>query len=174
MRKTMQDKHELAIADFGKLIKLDPTDSDAYIARGEAHIELGQYGKAIADFDKVIKLNPKSACAYNLRGRAYVGKRKYKKAITNFDKAIMFKPEYPEAYGLRGYTHKALWQTEQAIADLEKALELNPELDWVERELHEARGKNRFLENVAITITKGGGWIPGVYILSPQKKGWEF
>ena len=171
MKKMLREKYELAITDLGKLIELDPANSDAYIARGEVRIELGQYSKAIADFNKVIKQNPENACAYNMQGKVYFKQRKYKKAIANFDKAILLEPEYPEAYGLRGCTHKALWQPKQAIADLEKALELNPELDWVERELDEARGKNRFLENIAASVAKEGGLVSErVHIIAAEKR----
>jgi len=174
MKKMMRDKLELAITELGKSIELDPTDADTYILRGEAYIGLGQYSKAIADSDAVIKLNPKNACAYNMRGKAYLGQGNHKKAIKNFDKAIMFKSEYPEAFALRGCAYKAMWQTKLAIADLEKAFELNPELDWVERELHDARGKNRYFENIVATVAKGGGLVPGGYIISPKKTEWVF
>ncbi|UDL92935.1 tetratricopeptide repeat protein [Mesorhizobium sp. PAMC28654] len=62
------DEH--AIAEFERVIELDPTSAAAYTGRGSALYEKGEYDRAIADYDKAIALNPKHAQAYEDRGIA--------------------------------------------------------------------------------------------------------
>ena len=57
-----------AIADFTKVIELDPDYVYAYFWRGMAKNKLENYQGAIADFTKVIELDPNNADAYYNRG----------------------------------------------------------------------------------------------------------
>ena len=43
----------------------------AYINRGHAYINKGDYDRAIADYTEAIRLDPKYAIAYGNRGKAY-------------------------------------------------------------------------------------------------------
>jgi len=47
---------ELAIHDFGDVIRLDPSDVKGYYKRGAAYSGLGQYQRAIQDYDKAIQI----------------------------------------------------------------------------------------------------------------------
>jgi len=40
------------------LIELDPKNTEAYRARGQAKLEYGDYKGAIADYDKAIEIDP--------------------------------------------------------------------------------------------------------------------
>src|SRR5271169_4806997 len=57
-----------AIADFNKVIELDPKYDKAYNDRGNTYLLKNLPDRAIADFDKAITLNPKNAHAYFNRG----------------------------------------------------------------------------------------------------------
>jgi tetratricopeptide (TPR) repeat protein len=63
--------YELAIADYGQAIKLNPRDAWAYCNRGIVYYDQKQYELAIADFDQAIKLDPSYTKAYSYRDRAY-------------------------------------------------------------------------------------------------------
>jgi tetratricopeptide (TPR) repeat protein len=61
----LQDDHlEEAIAQLDVALKLDPTMSVAYNARGYAHYRLKQYLRAVEDYDLAILLNPTYTKAY--------------------------------------------------------------------------------------------------------------
>ena len=75
------------IADFDKLIVINPRSADAYYNRGVAKDYKGDYDGAVADYDNAIEINPKDALAYNNRGNAKRHKGDYDGAITDFDKA---------------------------------------------------------------------------------------
>src|SRR5262249_36530108 len=65
------DKYDLAIADFGAMIRLKPSMKVGYINRGEARRRNGQVELAIADFDQAIALDPKDSFAWFDRGIAH-------------------------------------------------------------------------------------------------------
>jgi TonB family protein len=65
------DDNDRAIADFTKVIQLDPEGADAYNHRGVAYGNKDDFVRAIADFDTAIQLNPVLRNAYNNRGLAY-------------------------------------------------------------------------------------------------------
>jgi len=64
-RKLLQEQHwSEAIVQFDQALKLDPSLSLAYNARGYAHYRLKHFAEAMRDFDEAIRLNPNYANAY--------------------------------------------------------------------------------------------------------------
>ena len=53
-----------SIADWSKVIELNPNDASAYLIRGIVRARSGDANGAIADCDKAIELNPAGAGAY--------------------------------------------------------------------------------------------------------------
>ena len=49
-----------AVADFTTVLKLDPTNVNAYFNRGSAYDSLGQYEKAVADYTHALDLDNSS------------------------------------------------------------------------------------------------------------------
>lgn len=68
--KFAQGDFKGAIADYTKVIELDPKNADAFNSRGEAKFDSGDKQGAIADYTRTIELDPKYADAYNNRGSA--------------------------------------------------------------------------------------------------------
>ena len=58
----------------------DLNDADAYLKRGIAYAEKGQYDQAISDLNKALEINPRYAKAYVNRGSTYFKKGQYDKA----------------------------------------------------------------------------------------------
>ena len=48
---------EDAIADFTRVLELDPTNVNAFFNRGSAYDSLGQYEKAVADYTRALDLD---------------------------------------------------------------------------------------------------------------------
>ncbi|MFM7545626.1 MAG: trypsin-like peptidase domain-containing protein [Synechococcales cyanobacterium] len=57
-----------AIADYTKVIRLDPSYVNAYNNRGNTRSEIGDKIGAISDYNEALRLNPKDINAYNNRG----------------------------------------------------------------------------------------------------------
>lgn len=78
------DKHELAIADYDVLVKLDSTRAEIYDERGSEHFMLGHIDESIDDFDRAIQLRPaferqhwKRGISYYYAGRFDEGQRQF-------------------------------------------------------------------------------------------------
>ena len=119
--------HEGAIADYDRVIELNPKDASAYNNLGVARKKLGDLPGAIADYSRAIDLDPKFAAAhYNLA----LAKRQlndYKGAIADYSRAIDLNPKYANAYFGRGIDKRNLGDFPGAIADYDRALEINPQ-----------------------------------------------
>ena len=80
-----KDDNDRAIADFTKVIELDPKAANAYNHRGIAYGNKGELDRAIADFDRAIQLDPLLKNAYNNRGLAFSQKGDEARARADFD-----------------------------------------------------------------------------------------
>jgi tetratricopeptide (TPR) repeat protein len=83
----MKGAYDKAIADWTKVIELNPKNAEAYYHRGLAWHGKGDYDKAIVDYTKAIELDPKLADAYYSRGLAWFGKGDYDKFKADSAKA---------------------------------------------------------------------------------------
>ncbi|MEA5534145.1 tetratricopeptide repeat-containing serine protease family protein [Crocosphaera sp. XPORK-15E] len=122
-----------AIADFTKIIELDPNNAEHYFVRGlYRHLEGKDLQGALADLTKAIALKPDSANAYHLRAEVYGNQLKdaekakldYKKAEELFTQNIQKVPNDPLNYSFRGGVRRSLGNTQGAEEDYKKAKEL--------------------------------------------------
>ena len=125
----MRDRYGRAVADYDKLIELDPNNADTYYKRGDSYYERDEYNKAIADYSKAIQLNPNYADAYYSRGCAYGEANECDKAIADYNKAIDLNPSDSFAYYDRGLAHGERGEVPKAVSDLEKCIELSTDPD---------------------------------------------
>jgi tetratricopeptide (TPR) repeat protein len=76
-----------SIADFTKVIQLNPSVPEVYYNRAIAYTKLGNMTEAIADFTKVIELNPTNPAGYHNRAVCYYHLKEYTKAWGDVHKA---------------------------------------------------------------------------------------
>jgi tetratricopeptide (TPR) repeat protein len=122
-----------AIADYDQAIKINPDFADAYINRGAAYADKGEYDRTIADFNQAINIKPDYADAYFNRGVAYGRKGKYDQAITDVNQAIKLKPNEAKAYLSRAIIYKRKGEPDRAIADSKYVLEITTDPDLRQR-----------------------------------------
>lgn len=123
----LQRKKE-ALADFSKVVELDPKASLHHWCRGNAHHALGHFAQAVADYTKAIEIDPNTSLdCYASRGNAYEKLGKYREAIEDHTKSIAKDPK-AQKYLVRGQIHSKAGNHNEAIADISKAIELEPKL----------------------------------------------
>jgi tetratricopeptide (TPR) repeat protein len=112
-RKDMIDR---AIADYDRVLQLDPALADVFNARGELWRRKGDRAKALSDFGAAIKLNPDHAAA----------RASYKSLAQELEKIG----------ALMAVAGKPSFNCKTARRAVEKAICANPELADLDREIH--------------------------------------
>jgi len=90
-------RHDAAIADYSKVIELDPERVGAYFGRGIAHRMNGDLDATIADYGEAIARSPDYADFYYFRGLALEEKQEPDAAIADFRKAVAVDPGHSRA-----------------------------------------------------------------------------
>jgi tetratricopeptide (TPR) repeat protein len=88
---SMLDK---ALLDYDFAINLNPAYQNAWAAKGDAHMDNGQYEEAIIAYSKAITLSPNDAAALFNRGVCYAHQNIKDKALEDLRKAVQLNPEY--------------------------------------------------------------------------------
>ena len=95
------EQHDLAIADFNKVIETESDFPGAHYHRGAAYTEKGGYARAVADLSKEIELSPDNAMAYILRGYALSMQGKHRIGLADLNQALRLDPDNTEAREVR-------------------------------------------------------------------------
>lgn len=88
---------EKAIADYTRVVEIDPKDIDAYVSRGFVYKAKSDWANAIADMNRAIALAPKKGGLYGNRGMIYLAKGDIKNAIADLTKEHDLTPGMNEA-----------------------------------------------------------------------------
>lgn len=113
-----------AIADYDKIIELQPDNVKAYLYRGQARVRAAEYHEAIMDFDKIIELQPDNAEGYYHRARAKSQLAKYVDAVIDYDTAIRLDPDDAMPYFGRSRANMELGLRSEGERDMNKAEKL--------------------------------------------------
>ena len=111
-----------ALADFSKVVALEPWNSDGYVRRGVVRREYGDHDKAVQDLTRAIHLNPQSAAAYAERGRAYTAKEAFDLAFADCNKALRLDAHSAEAFLARGQAYFLKDENDLAISDFNEGI----------------------------------------------------
>lgn len=115
-----------AIADYTRVLQIQPNDDVAYNNRGLAHYDQGDVQAAIADFSQALDINPENLAAYCNRGfvRFDLGDRLG--AIEDYSQAIEINSQVAAIYFYRGLARTRLGNKLGAIEDYNQAIQLDP------------------------------------------------
>jgi len=129
---------------WNDVISKHPEASVAYINRGNAWQEKGDYNRAIADYSMAVMTEPNAADAYLNRGLAYFQLENTTLALQDFNQAILLGAHDAEAYNNRGLLRASIGQIDMALSDFVKAAENDPlYVDaWINQGLMYANVKN--------------------------------
>ena len=118
-----------AIADYTRVIEIDPEYKWALIERGGIQAAAGRNDEAIADHTRAIEIDPEYKWALIERGRVHAAVGRNDEAIADHTRAIQIDPEWDLAFAGRAKVHAAAGRDDEAIADYTRAIEIDPEYD---------------------------------------------
>lgn len=134
-----------AVEDYSQLLELDDELPFAYVGRGQAYAELGEYQLALDDLERAVGMedeaDSESGLAYALNGRALAlaGLRRFEEAQRDFDESICLRPSNAWVHYYRGLFYTMLEDLPQAARSFRRSLELaDPKLTKRKRERAES------------------------------------
>ena len=119
-------EHDRTITVMDAVIRLNPDDDYAYLARGRAHFEKGDEDLAISDLDAVLRLNPDHAGGYMLRGILLGNRKHWDRVVEDMSELIRLRPDDARAYYHRGQAYGEQDKLDLALVDLCEAVRLDP------------------------------------------------
>jgi tetratricopeptide (TPR) repeat protein len=119
-------QHDKALAEFRKLVEIEPDDTAALNNLGSALSETGQFDQAVAQFRKVLSIDPDNYKAYSNLGVALGRIGKFEEAAAQFEQALSISPDDARTHSAFGAVLFNSGRADAAMPHLEKALDLNP------------------------------------------------
>ncbi|HEY6455017.1 MAG TPA: tetratricopeptide repeat protein [Steroidobacteraceae bacterium] len=123
-RLDSKDDPQLALAEFGAAIRLDPK-SPALRARARLYLSLAQPERALPDLDRVIANDSSDAIAWANRGVAKSKLGDFTGAVSDCTRAIELAPTVANRVN-RGNAYATLHRDDEALADFDVALQADP------------------------------------------------
>lgn len=124
-----QAQYPQAIADLDRAIGIQPALAEAYIRRGEARYEIGDYRSSITDFTAAIDFDA-GARAYLGRANALRDGGAPEPALADYGVAIRLSPGDAEPWFQRAIAQHRLDRFAAERADWTTAIGLDPGLFW--------------------------------------------
>lgn len=118
---------ESAIADYTKVLALDPSYPEAYINRAAGFAKIGQRELALQDLNKALSLQPNNPAALFTRGLVYKDMHKLDLALADFDAYLARFGNDTDALVGRGIVRRELGKPADAITDFNRALQVEPD-----------------------------------------------
>jgi tetratricopeptide (TPR) repeat protein len=115
---------EGAIADYSRVIVLEPRRAAAHVGRGVAKQKLGDLDGAIRDFSQSLRINPNDAKACNNRGWARLQQKDFNGAMADATRAVALDSTNGYAYGTRAWARYGKGDTVGAAGDCKMAVKL--------------------------------------------------
>ncbi len=109
------DNNALAMADYSRVIKLDPKNIWAYTSRASCYAIAGDFNKALLDFNKAIALDPSNADTYRQRAYTEIRLDQFAKAIVDLKKYAKLDPSYKDDPVCKKYADNTILECQKFI-----------------------------------------------------------
>jgi len=101
LNKNFQD-YRRAIASYDRALSINPGFADAWMGKGKALYDTGNYNAALTAYDKALQLNPNLAVAWILQGQTLGAMGRRPEAQQALNRALQLQPNNPEALRILG------------------------------------------------------------------------
>jgi tetratricopeptide (TPR) repeat protein len=144
VKHRLNKRYDQAINDLGSAIKIDPSWSFPYVARGHVYAEKRDFTRAFADQEIAVRLEP-TAVTYVGRAQDLIAAGAFDRAIADLDEALRLNPKYFFAFLTRGDVYVKKREFAKAIDDYNMALGIGSDsvssMDYVRDQLKSARNQ---------------------------------
>jgi tetratricopeptide (TPR) repeat protein len=124
--------HDKAMADFDRVVELDPESVQARIHRGYVLANRGDLNAAMQDFLRAVELDPNDIYALVNVANTYERQGDMERSLDYYERAVAAAPDFSGAVGGRCWILAVLNRDlDQAVSDCSKALALPPQNDAV-------------------------------------------
>ena len=117
-----------SLAELDQIVAWYPTESKAWVKRGQARIDAGDNDGGIADLTEAIQIQPDSPGILKRRGIALAAKGEPARAVTDYTAAISLNAKDAELHNYRGVAFLTMGKTDEALRDFNTAAFLDPKL----------------------------------------------
>jgi tetratricopeptide (TPR) repeat protein len=118
--------YDKAIAEFTKVLELDPNFGWAYNLSGLAYSNLGDFSKAVKHIKKYVDLNPGEANPLDSLAEVYFWMGKLDEATAGYKEALEIKPDFYSPYFAVGYIHALKEEPAEAMKWFDKLIAVAP------------------------------------------------
>lgn len=115
-----------ALDDYLQVIKLSPSNPDAYHLAGLVFLQTNQISSAIEYIKKATDFSPKHADAWNNLGISYFNNSNYDDAIKAYKRCIKINKKNYQAHNNLGNVYRELGKFEKSINHFKEAIRLAP------------------------------------------------
>jgi protein O-mannosyl-transferase len=122
-----QGRLDDAIAQYQKVLQIDPLETDALNNLGSAYLQKGRLDEAVAHYQKALAIKPDSAETHYNLGNALFQQGRTDQAMAQYQMALAIKPDSAEAHYNLGNAFLQQGQMDQAMAQYQNALALKPD-----------------------------------------------
>ncbi|MCF8234828.1 MAG: tetratricopeptide repeat protein [Bacteroidales bacterium] len=138
-----EKKYQQGIAEFNKVVQMDPDNKDAFYNLGMGYYFTEDYYHALKNFREAARLDPQDSLSVLYCGLAKYFLGDFEGSIEYFDQAIELNPGFSDAWYNRGTARGQINDYTGAIADFTKAIDLKPDY----KEAYYNRGNAYFFAN---------------------------
>ena len=118
---------EASIAEFKKVVRIDPWYAQGYLLLGVAYMQLERWSQAQLAFEEATKVEPGNAQAYLGLGSALNEQKDYLAAQKALEHSLDLQPNSAEAHYELARTLGALGKWQAAEPHVRRAIALNPD-----------------------------------------------
>lgn len=123
-----QGGYEKALNSYSEIVdKYGDTYSQAFLKRGVAKRQLGDFGGALVDYNHALEAYPDNTALLQSRGNLNLVFGFYHHAIQDYTKALEIAPDAPSTLYNRGLAHFLIYDPVSACFDLQKSADLGHE-----------------------------------------------
>jgi len=113
-----------------RVIKLNPSTTEAYALLASVYSQQRDYSSAITAFNKVVQLDPSRATAYFGLGENYARMQRWSDAVAALERGVSINSANKEAYFAIGNAYEELRNFTEAAEAYEKYINAKPEITW--------------------------------------------